>query len=313
MNNESILNKNSDEKIDGSFVLLENQKNEIKGNFKISKKHNFSIFNLDNFIKFMFVLAVFSGMYGFFFQKGMLSEVGMEFSLVNTDLKSIYYFSYIGAASIFERFLEFSINIKWRYVFYVFLCFFIFGVLFTFFIRNEEVVNTIKEKKNIFFGCLSIRRCFRSYIFSSFIFSLFGFLIYIFQFFSVFILKNIILFFIGIILLPGLIGHGNGVTYMKKVMGEGFCSQPQYKDSYLIGDGVCPFLVIRGHYIWGDIVLETPDFYYIRRERYFLKVNKKDDNCLFSFYSKGKMKVYLDSEVESLCFKKIDVVKAKSS
>lgn len=313
MSKESISNKRTDEKLDGVFVFSESNCNQFKGEFKIFKKHDFKIFTLDNFIKFMFVLAVLSGMYGFFFQKGMLSKVGMEFSLVNLDLREIYYFSYIGTSFVFGKLLNISADIVWFHAFLCSLLFWVLGLIFCFFIRRKFFVDNVNKNKKIF-KIFSFFRLFRSYFFSSLSCSLLGFLGYFLQLAYLFLLKNMLLIFIALILLPGLVGYSNGMDYMDEMMKKSFCNEPKYQGHYFVGDGICPILVIKGSYIWGDVVLETPDLYYIRREKYFLKVNKKGGECVFSSYLKGKGKeISLDPDIQSLCFKKPDVAKATNS
>lgn len=125
------------------------------------------------------------------------------------------------------------------------------------------------------------------------------------------LIKYVFAIFWIILSIPVVVGYLNGVHHIENLSSK-YCEEPVLNKAYDLGVDLCPMLTIKGQKIWGEIVLLTNDAYFIRKENYFAYVTKNGDNCAFSHYSKTdeKSTFTLDSDIQSLCFKIVDVAKA---
>ena len=115
------------------------------------------------------------------------------------------------------------------------------------------------------------------------------------------------------LLLPGLLGYNDGLKYIAHLKSNDLCEENIKDYTYDRGSKICPMLTIKGQAIWGDVILETSNAFFIRKKDYFLYVTKTGDNCAFSYYennsegtekNEGKFTLPVDKEIEALCFKK---------
>lgn len=311
MSNEAMNNKKTDT-INGSFTLSESPDEKLQGTFEVKETANKTLSKntLDSGLKITALLAVIVGIYGFFFQKGMVSAMGMKYSLVNIDIKEIYYYSYLGILGFFDKVVSLSFVEGSLDFLYLGCIFFVSGIIVYFTIKPTEVilktVSFLDFKFVAFYKAVTVKWYFFSLIFSTvcvvinFIFPI------IFKYFFA-----IILFFL---LLPGLSGHSAGIKYINDLKSSD-CEDYSSNKTYSAASKICPVLTIKGRSIPGEIVLETSNSYFIKEKNYFLHITKNGDNCALSYFSKGEgeFTLNLDPGIQSLCFKKPDVVKAKSS
>lgn len=311
MSNEAMNNKKTDT-INGSFTLSESPDEKLHGTYEIKKTANKTLpkNTLDRGLKITALLAVIVGIYGFFFQKGMVSAMGMKYSLVNIDIKEIYYYSYLGILGFFDKVVSLSFVDGYLDFLYLGCIFFVSGIIVYFTIKPSGVIlKTVSylDSKFVIFYKAMIRKW---YVFSL-IFSVVCVVInFIFPIFFKYIFA-ILLFFL---LLPGLSGHSAGMKYIKNLEPSD-CEIYSPHKNYAASSKVCPVLTIKGKSIPGEIILETSNSYFIKDKNYFLYITKNGDNCAFSYFSKGEgeFTLTLDPDIQSLCFKKPDVAKVTNS
>jgi hypothetical protein len=314
MSNEPKSNKKTDA-INGSFTLSESPDEKLQGTYEIKKTANKTLpkNTLDKWLKITALLAVIVGIYGFFFQKGMVSAMGMKYSLVNIDIKEIYYYSYLGVLDVFDKVSSLKIVDGYLDFVYLFLMFFVSGSIFYFTIKPSgfilKSVSYFDSNFKVFYEIMIEKWYFFSLAFSAicvvinFIFPI------IFKYFFA-----IVLFFL---LLPGLSGHYAGVKYINNLESSD-CEVYSPHKTYAVGSNICPILTIKGKSIPGEIVLETSNSYFIKEKNYFLYITKNGENCAFSHYLntknvEEKLKFTLDPDIEALCFKKTDIKKENNS
>jgi hypothetical protein len=297
--------------------------------FKVSKPVNKSVFfskyiTLSRILKIIPIFAMYAGVYGFAYQKGMVSEMGLENVDFNYEIKEIYFFAFLGIEKIASNFIKINYVPDLEQIFFMAAVYGLAGLISHFFISKDNLIKNHIRKKDIRFFSL-FKMVIESWWISILIWSGIGAISsFVFQIFLKFSLA--IVFFL--LLFPGFVGFWNGTDYVKKLKTEeDICVIPEVNKEYEPLTRFCPKLVVKGQSLWSEIVLSTSNAYFLRKKGYFAYVSKKEESCAFSYYGKpvdqegkvkkvkidGSEKLPIDPVIENICFKKPDVEKTTNS
>ena len=325
MSNEAMNNKKTNT-INGSFTLSESPDEKFQGEFMVSKSVNKSGFfskyiTLSQMLKIIPFVAMYAGVYGFAYQKGMVSEMGLENVDFNYEIKEIYFFAFLGIEKIASNFIKINYVPDLEQIFYMAGLFGLAGLISHFFISKDNLIKNFMRKKDIKFFSL-FKMVIESWWISILIWSGIG---AIYSFAAQIFLKFSIAIVFFLLLFPGFLGFWNGAGYVKELKTkEDFCVIPEMNKEYEPLTRFCPKLVVKGQSVWSEIVLSTSNAYFLRKKGYFAYVSRKEESCAFSYYlvpsnqedqgeKNEKKALPLDSAIENICFKKPDVAKAKNS
>lgn len=310
--------KKGDDFLNGSIALTGGFDKKSHGGFKVERPVNKSVLfginkKLEFLLKFIAALAVILGVYGFEYQKGMVEAIGLENIGANYEIKEIYHFAFIGFIGIINRVLSIdSVPNIYHFIFITSLFVglgFLLYIMGRFFKSKESNDNEDIKKWSFNDDFLKVMSSFKL---SIIVWSIIGLVM---SFVQQSFFKIIVILFFCIFAAPSYIGYLNGWNDISELKSKPLCKEPILNEVYDSSVKTCPILTLKGHEIWGEIVLLTNDAYFIRKGNYFAYITKNGDNCAFSHYSKKdeKSTFTLDPDIQSLCFKKPDVAKAKNS
>lgn len=317
MSDEPIKKQGTSDVINGSFTLSESPEEKLKGEFIVSKSVNkidfFSKYiTLSRMLKIIPIFAMYAGVYGFTYQKGMVSEMGLENVDFNYEIKEIYFFTLLGINQIAKNFTEISFIPDVNQIVSMAGIFCFCGVVIHFSIFKKDLVKkNIKKIKYLKFPL------FRKVIESFWLSGVFGSLVGMFiALISQFFLKFAFAMVFVALLFPGFLGLFNGIGYIKELKAEERpCVIPEANKIYQSSTVFCPKLVIRGQNIWGKIVLSTNSGYFLRKNGYFAYISKNESVCAFSYYgtpvdekirdnNTDKKSLPIDPAIKNICYKK---------
>ncbi|WP_137169434.1 hypothetical protein [Marinomonas sp. FW-1] len=282
MSNEAMNNKKTDT-INGSFTLSESPDEKLQGEFIVSKSVNkigfFSKYiTLNLILKIIPILVMYAGVYGFAYQKGMVSEMGLENVDFNYEIKEIYFFAFLGVEKIASNFIKINYIPDLEKIFFMAGMYGLAGFISHFFISKDNLIKNYMRKKDIKFFSL-FKMVVESWWISTLIWSGIGAISsFVFQIFLKFSLA--IAFFL--LLFPGFVGFWNGTDYVEKLkMEEDICVIPEMNKEYETLTRFCPKLVVKGQALWGEIVLSTSNAYFLRKKAILLMFLRKKSLVLF--------------------------------
>ncbi|MFT2097824.1 hypothetical protein ACMUMQ_05640 [Marinomonas sp. 2405UD66-6] len=279
--------KNRTESSSNDYEKIENESKPLKKNEDWLLKI-FKIFKISNLIQYTIFIGVLSGIYGFAFQKGMISEMGLGGFSVSYNIEDMYYIAFSVALNKIEGLKEnLFFSLGFAFFIFIILSFLLVSIILS---KHKGKKEKPKDKNNIGNKC----KIFIGLI-GAFSISVIMFLIQL-NF-------KILLFIFGLLIFaPGLFGYQSGQDYMKEIKSKELCGTDEKSKE-------CVQITKNGLLLTGEIILETNDAFFIRKKDYFLHISKIGANCAFSHYENPKAEKQekekqpnLDPEIEAICF-----------
>ena len=243
--------------------------------------------------------------YGFSVQKGMLDAMLNGNVSANYELKEIYYYAIVGFIDPLNRTISSSWMPSWKIVLFMMTTFIIAGMVVYIILRysKESGDNSTETAYN---SDNKIRGIFLSFKKTVFVSGAFGTIVGIF---SAPFTKFILVFPIGIILLPAMLGYFHGVDVVN-AMTDTFeeCVIPEENVSYSGKKNLCQRNSVKGNVIWGERVMDTGDAYVILKDYSFFYISKKGDNCVqepFAHKDENGERIFsfkFSEDIEKACF-----------
>lgn len=245
-------------------------------------------------------VAVFFGIFGVSYQKGMILGMNIGNLSGNYEVREVFNSALMGCLHLFDKLADKNIFIALqKNIIELSIAFLVVGLFFSFLYQKREDILDFTKSKSLADRVKAIgERILSSYIISGFVGLVSGgiFALVSLLFSYAFILA------LGVLILPSLFGYLVGFSKVESMKDSNPCisvSQEQVSESRYVNQ--CTHFMIKGKMIRGDLVLENTNGYFLHLNSSFLYVSKDGDTCIYSKYLKGsdaEQKLKADNKLE---------------
>jgi hypothetical protein len=257
-----------------------------------------------SWVKVLSVISFVSTFVGIAFQKGAIESMGFgnlsgSYQIQEVVASAIYAYLILG-----NLILEISV---WKILIgtiFVVLVFPFMGVVFWVLKTYEEKIERLKQPIKNYFKPRSDSES-HSMSKTAILMSFVGLIPWI----GTGMVKYVLVFFIGITLLPVYASHALGQRYIEKLSANDPCVPISAKTKITSIVHQCTQLTIKGKKLSGRMIYERNDGYFFQVDNAYIFVQKNGDGCIYSgFLRKSEMEnidiqnlSFENSEIENLC------------